>query len=49
MKVYYKQLKTSLAPKVKKLGLVFIMLKLGLFLLFDNFLDLINFQNLDKF
>ena len=50
MNVSCKQLKASLVPEVKKLGSVFLALKLGEFLLFDDFfLDLADFQNLDNF
>ena len=40
----YKQLKIVLAPKVKKVDPVFLISKLGKFLLFDSFLDLANFS-----
>ena len=54
VKTSYKQLKVVLASSIRKLGLVFIILKLGEFLLFDNFLDLADFllsdfYNLDNF
>ena len=45
----YKQLKAALALRVKKLGSLFLMSKLGEFPLFNGFLDLANFCNLDIF
>ena len=44
-----KQLKVFLVPKIRKLGLAFLVLKLGEFPHFDNFLDLANFWILDNF
>ena len=43
MKANCKRLKADLALGVRKLGPVFLVLKLGEFLLFDGFLDLANF------
>ena len=48
--VNHKQLKASLAPEVRKLGLAFLVLKLDEFLIFDNFfLDLADFWDLNNF
>ena len=54
MKVNPKWLKTVLALEIKILGWAFLIVNLGEFLLFDNFLDLanflhFNFPNLDYF
>ena len=43
MNTSYKQLKTSLALEIRKLGLAFLTLKLGEFLFFDNFFDFPDF------
>ena len=45
-----KQLKVTLALRVRKLGPFFLVTKLGEFIIFDNFfLGLVNFWDLDKF
>ena len=49
MKANYKRLKAALALGVRKLGPLFLALKLGKFPLFDGFLDLANFWDLDIF
>ena len=50
MKVSHKQLKATLALRVRKLGPLSLVSKLGKFPLFDKFfLDLVDFQDLDNF
>ena len=49
MKASYKQLKIALALGVGKLEPAFVVLKVGEFPLFECFLDLANFQDLDVF
>ena len=44
MKASHKRLKTSLAPRARKFGSIFVVLKLSEFLFFDDFLDLANFS-----
>ena len=50
IKTNLKRLKATLVSEIKKLGLLSLILKLGEFLLFDNFIpDLAYFQDLDNF